>query len=510
MATEFIIGIDLGTSGCKTVLVDRRGGIAATGYREYPLHIPQQGWYEQNPLDWWKAAQGAVKTMLARSRHGRAVRAIGLSGQMHGLVAVDAVGEVLRPCMIWADTRNEEQCEQIHRLAGGVKGLLKHPNNRMLAGYTGGKLLWMREHEPEVFEKMKVFLNPKDYLRFRLTGEFGADVSDASGTGLFDVRHRRWAFELIDRLKLSRNLFSKCHESCDVAGALRVDVASNLGLPAGIPVVAGGGDAVVQSTGTGLIEPGVFGITIGTGGVVTTALPECRLNVEGRYQVFCHNAPDQWIVMGVSLTAGGALRWLASILAGTEKEAAAGLGTDVYALLDQAAARISPGAEGLFFMPHLVGQRCPYPDSASRAAFIGLTLKHTKAHLIRSLLEGVAYSVCEITDFMQQEMRTRCRELRLTGGACRSQLWKQIHADVFGCDVHTLSGASEGAAYGAAMLAGVGSGLWKDLKDAAAALRATETTVPIDTHVRRYRSHLALYRKLHPNLRAIFAELSSL
>ena len=307
MSQQYILGIDIGTSGCKLLIIDGNGQVVARALEEYPLSTPQPGWSEQDPEHWWQAVKATVKKCVGVFDHVADIKAIGLSGQMHGLVALDKDRRVLRPAILWNDQRTGPQCQQIHDLAGGIQGLLKLTNNRMLPGYTGGKIIWLRQHEPHRYEKLNFILNPKDYIRYRLTGELATEVSDASGTGLFNVRQRQWSQKLLDLLEIPRNWLPRCYESPEISGRLSDAVAADLGLPAGMPVAGGGGDSVVQTTGTGLAEPGILGTTIGTAGIVAMALDKCYDNPDGRLQVFCNTMPEKWHTMGVTLAAGGSL-----------------------------------------------------------------------------------------------------------------------------------------------------------------------------------------------------------
>ncbi|MBF2734503.1 MAG: xylulokinase [Betaproteobacteria bacterium AqS2] len=497
MAAAGFLGIDIGTSACKAALVDEAGAVIATATAEYPLEIPQPGWSQQRPEDWWEGACAAVTELRAAAPDAE-VKGIGLSGQMHGLVALDRADQVIRPAILWNDMRNPAECEEVRQAAGGIDGLVELSNNDMVIGYTGGKLLWLRRHEPDNFERMALFLNPKDYILLRLTGARSTEVSDASGTGLFDVRKRRWSAELIDKLGLDMAVFPKALESDQVAGELGAEAAARMNLPAGLPVVAGGGDGVCQSTGSGVIRPGVFQTILGTAGIVACALDEPVRNDGGRLQVFCNNGAALWHCMGGTISAGAALAWLRRLLA-----SAHGLRPEEmsYAAMMERAAAAPPGAAELFFLPYLQGERCPYENPNARGSFIGLNLKHDAGHMIRAVIEGVTYSLGHIAALMRE--RGVSGDVAIaSGGGAASVLWRQIQADVLGCEVTTVSGADAGAAYGAALLAGVGCGHWQDLAAACAGVKEDSRLAPVAAHAALYKEGLArhaeLYRLLEP------------
>jgi xylulokinase len=509
MAQQFVMGIDIGTSGCKTLIIDDQGKVVGRQTEETPLSTPRPGWSEQNPEDWWEAVKVTVQRVMKGFDGTKDIKAIGLSGQMHGLVALDKAGAVLRPSILWNDQRTGEQCQQIHDAAGGVEGLLKLTNNRMLPGYTGGKILWVRQNEPDVYEKIKTILNPKDYVRFRLTGEYATEVSDASGTGLFNVRERDWSYRLLDLLDIPKAWLPPCHESPEVSGQVAESVASELGLPAGLPVAGGGGDAVVQTTGTGLVEPGILGTVIGTAGNVTMALDRYCDNPDGKLQVFCNTMPNKWHTMGVTLAAGGSLRWFRDVLGGSEKEISRWTGEDVYDIFSKEASWAEPGSEGLLFLPYLIGERCPHADPMARGAFVGLTLRHDRCHIVRSVLEGVIFSLRDVTELIE-EMGIEITQIRTSGGGALSDLWRQIHADVFDSEVLTVSGSSEGGAYGAALVAGAGVGIWPSVEEATRIIDVETKTAPIPEHTKTYVKLFPIYRRLYSALKESFDQVSAI
>jgi xylulokinase len=509
MEKQLAMGVDIGTSGCKTLLIDDRGRVIARAVKEYPFSIPKPGWSEQNPEDWWTAAKTTIKRSLKGSRSSDYIKAIGLSGQMHGLVALDKDSRVLRPSILWNDQRTEKQCQEIQDRIGGIEALLRLTNNRMLPGYTGGKILWVRENEPRHYERIRWILNPKDYIRFRLTGERATEVSDASGTGLFNVWERRWSHQLLEILDIPKEWLPPCYESSEVSRKVTPRIAKELGLRPGLPVAGGGGDAVVQTTGTGIVEPGILGTTIGTAGNVTMALDRCYKNPGGRLQVFCNTMPNKWHAMGVTLAAGGSLQWFRDALGESEKKISEHTGKNVYDLLSREASRVKAGSEGLLFLPYLIGERCPHADPHARGAFIGLTLRHSKNHFIRSILEGVIFSLRDVAEAIK-EMGVPITQIRTSGGGALSKLWRQIHADVFDSEVVTVSGSGEGGAYGAALVAGVGVGIWPTVEEAVKVLRVETKTSPIPRNVETYKRLFNVYQDLYGNLKSSFHQTSGI
>ena len=509
---KYLLGIDIGTSGTKTILCDSEGAVVSSKTVEYPLETPHPGWTQQNPADWWNATVETIKAVVEKSKVDvKEIAAIGLSGQMHGMVALDEQNNVIRPAILWNDQRTEKQCAKIVELAGGEEALLALTNNKMLTGYTGGKILWMKENEPENYAKTKIILNPKDYIRFLLTGVLATEVSDASGTGLFNVKERRFSTELLEKLGISRSLFPETvYESSDVAGTVTKKVAEMTGLYEGLPVMAGGGDAVIQTTGSGLVRQGVLGVVIGTSGVVAMGLDGYKVNRGGALQVFCNNAPDLWHSMGVTLSAGGSFRWYKDTLCGDEDAEAKRTGKNVYAILDDEAEKAKPGCGGLLFLPYLSGERCPHADVSARGVFFGLGLEHTKGDMTRSVMEGVTYSLRDVYERIKEMDETIVTDkIIVSGGGATSTLWRQIVADVFDLPVVTVSGASEGGAYGAVLVAGVGAGVWKDLNDAAKVLKEETRTLPDPETTAVYEKNFRLYQKLYGALKGSFDELAT-
>ncbi len=504
----YLMGIDIGTTGCKSVLIDADGTVRGSSLEEYPLMTPRPGWAEQDPADWWQAVQSGVRRLLKETgAPGNEVAGVGLSGQMHGLVALDGGHRVLRPAILWNDQRTGPQCRRIHELVGGVPSLLELTNNQMLPGYTGGKILWLRQEEPELYDRAHVFLNPKDYVRHCLTGELATEVSDASGTGLFDVRRRRWCGELLDLLDIPAERLPDCFESPEVTGRTTDAASEATGLPAGLPVVGGGGDAVIQTTGMGLVKSGILGTILGTAGIVAMGLERFRPNADGRLQVFCNNSPGTWHVMGVTLAAGGSYRWFRDALCEADREKAAQTGRDAYEVMEEAASAAPAGSGGLIFLPYLMGERCPYPDPNARGGLVGLGLHHGRAEITRAILEGVVFSLRDVSELIGAAQGP-ITEIRTSGGGSLSPLWRQIQADVFQCPVTTVSGSREGAAYGAALVAGVGVGIWPSVEEAVEVLRIETETGPNPQNGEVYEGLYRIYRGLYGALKPSFDALS--
>jgi xylulokinase len=371
----------------------------------------------------------------------------------------------------------------------------------MLTGYTGGKIVWLRDEEPAHYDRLARFLNPKDHIRLLLTGEHATDVSEGSGTGLFDVANRRWSTELLERIGIPTSMVPRAYESHEVTGALRDDLADRLGLPRGLPVMGGGGDAVIQTTGSGLIDGGIAQTIIGTAGIAACALDSCAPNPGGRLQIFCNNAPGRWHCMGVSMNAGGAFAWLRQTLTAF---ADGEIGYDAMTAL---AEQVPPGSEGLLFLPYLIGERCPHPDPDARGAFVGLTLRHGTGHLIRAAMEGVVFSMREMLELMAP-LGLEARTVRASGGGAASPLWRQIQADALGAEVEMVSGAAEGGAYGAALVAGVGTGVWPDLQSAVRGIEVESRTAANAAAKPAYDAAFAVYRQLYPSLKPRFDELA--
>ncbi|MEA2573881.1 MAG: xylulokinase [Chloroflexia bacterium] len=508
MAGKLLLGVDIGTSGSKAVLIDADGSVLATGTGDYPMYTPRPLWAEQDPRDWWATTVSAIRQALqAGGASGEDVAAVGLTGQMHGLVLLDEAGEVLRPCIMWNDQRTGPQCDEITRKLG-LPRLLDLIANPALPGFTAPKIVWVREHEPEVYARARHVLLPKDYVRYRLTGEYAMEVSDGSGTALLDVRNRRWSGEMLSALDIPPAWLPECYESTVPSTNITRQAAEEIGLKVGTPVVGGGGDQAAGAVGSGIIKQGVISVTLGTSGVVFAATESFLLEPEGRLHAFCHAVPGRWHLMGVMLSAAGSLRWFRDTF-GHEELARAGVeGSDVYDLLCQEASTAPAGSEGLIFLPYLTGERTPYPDPDAKGVFLGLTLRHGKEHMVRSVLEGVAFGLRDSLELMRS-MGVEITQVRASGGGARSPLWRQILADVFNSEI-VLTNVTEGAAYGAALIAGAGVGIYRDVDEACArTIRITNRVAP-GPDVAAYEDYYVIYRSLYPVLSSHFKKLSKI
>jgi xylulokinase len=504
------LGIDIGTSATKTLAIDETGTILAAASAEYPCDHPRPGWSEQDPELWWDATQKTVAQVLSSGRFRPGdVRGVGLSGQMHGSVFLDSAGAVIRPALLWNDQRTAAECQEIENRAGGRAALVRLVANPALTGFTAPKLLWVRKNEPRNWERVRQVLLPKDYVRYRLTGTFATEVSDASGTLLLDVANRRWSRELLAKLDIDPALLPPCHESQDVSARVSELGSKATGLPAGTPVVGGGGDQPAGAVGNGIVRQGVVSATMGTSGVVFAHADTLGFDPLGRLQRGCHAVPGAWHVMGVVLAAGGSFQWFRNELGKAEIELAKRKGEDPYFLLTDEAALAGPGAEGLFFLPYLTGERTPHFDPDAKGAWVGLTVRHGRAHLIRSLLEGATFAMRDSLELIR-EMGVAIDQVRASGGGARNALWKQIQADIYGCGVHALN-STEGPAFGAALLAQVGTGGFKSVLEACdATIRVVDST-RVDPKAKAYYDRAyAIYRQLYQDLRGSFRTISRL
>jgi len=499
-----LIGIDVGTGGSRAALIDAAGKIVASATVEHrPFVSIQTGWAEQDPHDWWRASAAAIRSAITKADiPAEDIKAVGLSGQMHGAVLLDGSDEVLRPAIIWCDQRSGEQCRRLTENVGGSR-LIELTCNPALTGFTLPKLLWVRDHEPETWQRVRSTLLPKDYVRFRLTGDKATDVADASGTLLLNVSARRWSSEMLEAAEISSDLLPCVYESQEITGSISTKAAEETGLRAGTPVIAGAGDQAAGAVGLGIVRPGMISATIGTSGVVFAATNTPALDPKGRVHTFCHAVPERWHVMGVTQGAGLSLRWFRDQFGVVSNDSVGNVSGDPYDSLTAEAARIPPGAEGLLWAPYLMGERTPHLDPDARAALVGLTASHTRAHVVRAILEGVAFSLKDSFEILK-ELNVPCETIRLGGGGARSELWRQIQADVYGHEVETMA-AEEGAAYGVTLLAGVAAGAWTSVDTACDQVIRTNTRVQPDPDAlkifhRQYRKYVALY----PTLRSIF------
>jgi len=496
-----LLGIDIGTTGTRALLIDEAGHVVSSAVAEYPLYTPHPQWAEQDPVDWWKATCEATRTVLARAGvHGSEVGGVGLSGQMHGVVLLDENDEVLRPSIIWADQRSQAQCDWITEQVGAER-LIELTCNPALTGFSAPKLLWIRDNEPEIYEKGRKFLLPKDYIRLKLTGEYATEVSDASGTTLFNVRQRDWSPEVLSDLGIDRDLLPDVYESPVVSGKVNAAAAKATGLAEGTPVVGGGGDQAAGAVGNGVVSTGILSSTIGTSGVLFAFTDEPVLDPKGRMQSFCHAVPGKWHVMGVTQGAGLSLRWFRDNFGGSEMLVSNLTGVDPYVLLDMEAAQAPVGSEGLLFLPYLMGERAPHLDPDAKGVFFGLTARHTRLEMVRAIFEGVAYSLRDSMEIIRQEMAIPVEQVRASGGGGRSALWRQIQADIFNTEMVTIN-VSEGPAYGVALLAGVGTGNWSSVEEACTrSIQVEQSTPPIAENVAIYERFYPIYRGLYPALK---------
>jgi xylulokinase len=502
------LGIDIGTSGTKSLAIDADGKLLAQATASYPSYHPKPLWSEQDPDDWWTATVKTIRAVVKKSRAKPAdVRAIGLSGQMHGSVFLDKQSRVIRRALLWNDQRTAAECEEIEKRAGGKKQLIKLVANPALTGFTAPKILWLRNHEQKNYAKLVKVLLPKDEIRRRLTGEFATEVSDASGMLLLDVVKRRWSTELLSKLELHESLLGKCYESEEVTGKLTKEVAKTLGLSTDCVVVGGAGDCAAGAIGNGIVRRGVLSTSIGTSGVVFVHSDAPQVDSEGRLHTFCHAVRGKWHMMGVTLAAGGSLQWLSGVLASSSAKKSKD--TVSFDHLTAEAAKTPPGAEGLFFLPYLAGERTPHADPHARGAFVGLTLKHARGHLVRAVMEGVTYSLRDCLSIIE-EQGIVVSQIRASGGGARSPFWRQMQADVLGKTVVSMA-ADEGAAYGAALLAAVGAGEYKDVVEACdATVKTTGATTTASRNKQLFDRAFPVYQQLYRSLRADFQSIARL
>ncbi len=506
---DYVLGLDVGTSGTKALLATPRGEVVASATEEYPLHTPQPGWAEQDPHDWWRATLGAVRRVMAQSgAKPEEVRGFGLSGQQHGSVFLDKDGQVLREALLWCDQRTAAQCAWIHDTIGFDR-VVEETLNPVLTGFQAPKIVWLRDNEPDLFARLRMVLLPKDYVRYRLSGQYATEVSDAAGTSLLNVPRRAWSPVMVEGIGLTRELLPEVYESPVASTVLSAEAAEALGLWAGLPIAGGGGDNACSAVGNGVISEGIIAVSVGTSGTVFSPMLTPKLDPKLRVHTFCHAVPGQWHAMGVMLSAGGSLRWFRDTLASETKDEAARLGLDAYDIISRQAEATPLGAEGLLFLPYLTGERTPHADPYARGAFVGLGLRHTRWHLARAIMEGVCYGLRDSLDILR-EMQLPCTEVRATGGGARNVFWRQMQCDVFDTPLVKMA-IDEGAAFGAALLGGVAGGLWPDVPTACAAtVRTQEPVSPNVEAAQHYARYYAHYDTLYPALKATFAGLAEL
>jgi xylulokinase len=493
----YLLGLDVGTTGSKALVVDDKGNVRATATTDHPLSTPHPLWSEQQPEDWWSATRASIGQVVDQlDAKSEQILGVGLTGQMHGLTLLGTEGQVLRPAILWNDQRTGPQCDEIRSRLGKHR-LIEITGNDALTGFTAPKILWVREHESDCYAQVARILLPKDYIRFRLTGDYATDRAGAAGTLLLDIKTRDWSHDMLDALEIPARWLPKTHEGPQVTGQVSGQAAEATGLSVGTPVVAGGGDQAAQAVGVGAIQPGIVALTLGTSGVAFAATAEPFVEPEGRLHAFCHAVPQRWHLMGVMLSAAGSLRWFRDTFAPKLE----------YEALLRPASAIPPGSEGLLFLPYLTGERTPHPDPLARGAFVGLTVRHTQAHLARAVLEGVAFGLRDSFALIREAAGAAAQQVRVSGGGARSALWRQILADVLQVELATVN-TTEGAAYGAALLAGVGAGVWPDVDTACeTTIRTTGSTEPRPAMQNVYAEAYDQYRALYPALKELFHNL---
>jgi len=506
---SYVIGVDCGTSGTKTVLFDETGAVIASATVEYPMYQPKNGYAEQKPSDWAGAMINTIKSVMAKSGVNKEdVKGIGISGQMHGLVLLDKNNNVLRDSIIWCDQRTSAEVEQMNSLVGCEK-LVEITANPALTGWTAAKLLWVKNNEPEIYSRTAHILLPKDYLRFILTGEYATDVSDASGMQLLDVPNRCWSSELLSAFEIDRSWLGRVYESCEVTGTLTKSMADELGLCAGTSVVGGAGDNAAAAVGTGVVSDGKAFTTIGTSGVVFAHTSEIAVDKRGRIHTCCAAVPGAWHVMGVTQAAGLSLKWFRDNFCMAEKDTAKLMGVDEYYLMDKEVEQVPPGSNRLLYLPYLMGERTPHLDAAARGVFFGLSGIHTRRDMLHAVMEGVAYSLRDCIEVFR-DMNIAITDMMACGGGGSSPLWRSMLADLYKCDVKT-SASKEGPALGAAILASVGCGLYSSVEEACGAIVRTDNICSPDLQrIQLYDSYYQLYREIYPALRDKFERLSEL
>ena len=502
------LGIDVGTSATKTLAIDESGRILAEASHSYQSRHPQPTWSEQDPDDWWHAVvrtvQAVVRTAALKPHD---VKAIGLTGQMHGAVFLDKDDQVVRPAILWNDQRTTNECDEMEKKVGSREGLVKLVANRAISGFTAPKILWLRNNEPHNFEKTRKVLLPKDDVRRRLTGEYATDLSDASGYLLLDVENRKWSKELLHLLDLDIDLLPQCYESPEVTGRLTKQAAELLGLSTDCIVVGGAGDCPAGAIGTGIVTTGTLSTSIGTSSVMMVHSEECKIDPEGRIHTICHAVPGKWLMMGVNLSGGGCLQWFRETLCPQVDDAVSP--ANMYEMLAHEANAIPAGSDGLMFLPYLSGERTPHFDADARGCFIGLTLAHTRGHMVRAIMEGVAYNMTHSLQIIRG-LSVPVTEIRASGGGSQSGVWRQIQADCFGQPVTTVT-ADQGPAYGAALLAAVGGGAFFSVEEACnATVKVTKATQRIESNARYYALGLPAFQRLYVALKEEFSLIAAL
>lgn len=498
---DYLLGLDIGTSGVKALLISVEGKIISTKTVSYPLTTPHSGWAEQSPHDWWEATVEVIKETVSNNLiDSTQIKGISLSGQMHSSVFLDEKMEVIRPAILWSDTRTSEQCKEIYTKVGGLNQLISYVSNPALEGFTAPKILWLKENEPENYQKVKCILLAKDYIRYRLTGELFTEVSDAAGTLLFEVIKKRWSTGLLEKLEIDPDLLPPVLNSFDLAGEITKNIAEQTGLKFKTPVVAGGADNACGAVGSGIIQEGRVMVSIGSSGVVLAQTDNPQADQEGRIHLFNHACPNSWYMMGVMLSAGMSYEWLEKKLFNNSLD---------YPKLDQLAEEIEPGSEGLLFLPYLYGERTPHNDANARGVYFGISGKHDQRHFTRSVLEGVTFALKDSLELIKDK-GVKVKEIRAIGGGAKSSVWQQILADILGKEINLLN-VEEGPAFGAALIAGVGVGVYGSFTEAVSGIvKVQKTIAPRIQNTEKYNRYYQLYKKLYYSLKEDFKELKKL
>lgn len=506
---KYFIGVDIGTSGVKALLIDSLGEIVFTAYKEYLISNPKPLWSEQNPDEWWDATVICLTKLIKESGiNSSDILSLGLTGQMHGLVILDKNKKVLRSCIMWNDQRTINECKEISNRIG-IEKIIKLTGNQVLTGFTAPKLLWVKENEPQIYKNIKHVLLPKDFIRFKLTGVLASDVSDASGTSLFNVKERRWSTEIVSILDIDNDWLPSLYESQEIIGKVIKEASDLTGLKVGLPVIAGAGDQAAGGIGTGVIENGITSVVLGTSGVVFSNSDNYIYDNDGRLHSFCHAVKNSWHLMGVTLSAAGSLKWFSEKLSFFEKENFDYGRQNPYEIITNRASEIQPGSEGLIFLPYLSGERTPYPDPNAKGTFTGFTVRHNINHFSRSILEGVAYSLKDCFTLMES-IGISTNKVRISGGGAKSKLWRQIIANTLNKDIVTVS-TVESAPYGVALLSAVGVNHFKDVNEACKiCVKEIEAVTPNHKETEVYKEYYEVYKSLYGILKSTFNDLSKI
>ena len=504
---DYLIGFDIGTTSTRCILIDANGRLIASATSDYPMDTPGPGWAEQDPDNWWEATVTTIKEVIERSNVNPSyISAIGLSGQMHGSVFLDKKGKVIRPALLWCDQRTQAQCDSIYDIFGGELEFIKLSYNKALTGFTAPKILWLREVEPENYKKLDKILLPKDYIRYKLSGTFATEVSDASGTILMDIAKRTWSDTILEGLSINKDILPPVYESSKITSQVSEEAAKITGLASGTPIVGGAGDQAGGAVGSGIVEEGIISDCLGTSGVVFAHTGKPSYDPGGRLHCFCHAAEDAWHLMGVTLAAAGSYKWYYDTFGVSPDISKTYPDLSGYELLNKQAEEATPGCQGLIFLPYLSGERTPYADPYARGVFFGLSYIHDQTHFARSVLEGISYSQYDCLNLMK-DLGITSNKVVLFGGGARSKLWRQIISDIFDTRIVTLN-VEEGPSYGAAILAGVGAGIYKNVKEATDKFIKEDIEIdPIAENVSKYAKYYKVYQSLYSSLKGDFEKL---